>query len=1053
MLLGTTFAWFTDSVSSGVNNIIAGNLDIEVYHNSASVTTPTSIKSETELFRDANGNAMLWEPGAVSYETFTVKNEGTLALKYKLAMNILDYNALDGHTLKEVLKVKVLAGNEMLATIDRTTVSSLDWSTTDTLDVFNTAGSLEAGESDIFQVIIYWAPGANDNNFNMNNGKATSDGQPLFINFGINVVASQLNFENDSFGPDYDQGIALPDLPVSVNKVFQSAPIAGDSVSESVTVKNVSTNVGVATVQAASVNAVIGALKNQATDMAAGSDLSTIIYLNVQTADKSETSVTYEIGMYATLTYKDIAGATQTTTLSSLNNNLADKIVTATMEIGKGLSNVTVKHHGTPMTQLAPDTTDAEGYYYNKTTGVLTIKSKSFSPFTVDYTIEGVAVVGNTTYSTLEDAINAAENGNTVVLLKDVTLTSDLQLGGNGKSLTLHLNNHTIDGGEYQIYTAGVGTITICGGGTIKNTNATQNADYAPLRIYQYSSVVLDDVTINGVYCAVKNSGNLTVKKANITGTTFGLGCFLDGTTVIGQLGGNNSDIVVTAKEQALATAAATGYAAMNVTVYSGTFTSSGTVWDDCPVYWAGHGTLNVYGGTFQNNTSGTEAAGLYQKNGVVNIYGGNFISRCGIKLGAEETNSTEITLNVYGGTITGAKHAALYYKTTANGLNCTTYNVNISGGQFTGDTSKGAIYKSCVTGVITPTVSITGGTFSTDPSTYVADGKMAVQNSEGMYEVVNDPRVKTEEELKAAVEAGGEVTLGADITLTSSLVISKDLILNLGEFKLTGKEKSNAVVISAESGVVHVTINATSGGIIGQGSNGNCIASPLYNDAAVDLTINGGNYESLSAYFIEIANRTAGSKVVINGGEFSGKKVMNIVPQNAEILIKNGSFSGTESGIVFGTNSTNSKFTMTGGEIVMRTGKVITMAASGNLVEISGTASLTGDLSLSKGTMNIYGGTVSLLSNEYSNQACRVMNGATLNISGDAKIQSQGGFLISDGTINISGGSFKGKIATQYYTSDMQSVKQLLNDNTESNYMISSEADANGWYQVVDKN
>lgn len=270
---------------------------------------------------------------------------------------------------------------------------------------------------------------------------------------------------------------------------------------------------------------------------------------------------------------------------------------------------------------------------------------------------------------------------------------------------------------------------------------------------------------------------------------------------------------------------------------------------------------------------------------------------------------------------------------------------------------------------------------------------------------------------------------------------------------KLTGKEKSNAVVISAESGVVHVTINATSGGIIGQGSNGNCIASPLYNDAAVDLTINGGNYESLSAYFIEIANRTAGSKVVINGGEFSGKKVMNIVPQNAEILIKNGSFSGTESGIVFGTNSTNSKFTMTGGEIVMRTGKVITMAASGNLVEISGTASLTGDLSLSKGTMNIYGGTVSLLSNEYSNQACRVMNGATLNISGDAKIQSQGGFLISDGTINISGGSFKGKIATQYYTSDMQSVKQLLNDNTESNYMISSEADANGWYQVVDKN
>ena len=31
MLLGTTYAWFTDSVTSATNIIAAGNLDIELY--------------------------------------------------------------------------------------------------------------------------------------------------------------------------------------------------------------------------------------------------------------------------------------------------------------------------------------------------------------------------------------------------------------------------------------------------------------------------------------------------------------------------------------------------------------------------------------------------------------------------------------------------------------------------------------------------------------------------------------------------------------------------------------------------------------------------------------------------------------------------------------------------------------------------------------------------------------------------------------------------------------------------------------------------------------
>ena len=37
LLLGITFAWFTDSVTSGRNTITAGNLDVELYHTNATV--------------------------------------------------------------------------------------------------------------------------------------------------------------------------------------------------------------------------------------------------------------------------------------------------------------------------------------------------------------------------------------------------------------------------------------------------------------------------------------------------------------------------------------------------------------------------------------------------------------------------------------------------------------------------------------------------------------------------------------------------------------------------------------------------------------------------------------------------------------------------------------------------------------------------------------------------------------------------------------------------------------------------------------------------------
>ena len=95
MLVGTTFAWFTDEVVSGMNTIAAGNLDVDLLVDGTPVTANTPLFSGVEK----------WEPGVVVYENFQVANIGTLALKYQMTINFGNENDLNGHKLSEVLKI------------------------------------------------------------------------------------------------------------------------------------------------------------------------------------------------------------------------------------------------------------------------------------------------------------------------------------------------------------------------------------------------------------------------------------------------------------------------------------------------------------------------------------------------------------------------------------------------------------------------------------------------------------------------------------------------------------------------------------------------------------------------------------------------------------------------------------------------------------------------------------------------------------------------------------------------------------------------------------
>ena len=91
MLIGATFAWFTDTASTGVNKIQAGNLDIalEMKDNRGNWV---NAEGKTLQFKvggsiPAEGTQILWEPGC-TYELpeLRIINKGNLALKYKIVI-------------------------------------------------------------------------------------------------------------------------------------------------------------------------------------------------------------------------------------------------------------------------------------------------------------------------------------------------------------------------------------------------------------------------------------------------------------------------------------------------------------------------------------------------------------------------------------------------------------------------------------------------------------------------------------------------------------------------------------------------------------------------------------------------------------------------------------------------------------------------------------------------------------------------------------------------------------------------------------------------------
>lgn len=221
MLAGSTFAWFTDSVTSGKNKIVAGNLDVELEYAPASAAEGGTIAPEAWKKVESTTNLFdehaLWEPGHTEYVYLRVRNAGSLALKYNFTLTAYG-NAEGGPettytTAKGQVKLSdYLVANKIEGTAQVTDREKL-WLTGDDeaaalghigMVGYTKSDALESGDSDAFTLAVYMPTSVgNDANWVGAEKAAGEDAPQIFL--GISINATQVPSESDSFDDQYDK--------------------------------------------------------------------------------------------------------------------------------------------------------------------------------------------------------------------------------------------------------------------------------------------------------------------------------------------------------------------------------------------------------------------------------------------------------------------------------------------------------------------------------------------------------------------------------------------------------------------------------------------------------------------------------------------------------------------------------------------------------------------------------------------------------------------------------------------------------------------------------
>lgn len=523
--------------------------------------------------------------------------------------------------------------------------------------------------------------------------------------------------------------------PDIITTSIGTASITQGTTASSVTFTSTTETKVAATMPTAAAKSLIAAMEEELDAKTSSSTSQTsdlTLNLSVNTTEATETTVTYEIGMEATLIYekKDAQASQKTTTKSTVET--LDDFVTVVIDLRANLQDVSVTHSGTGMTECesldilngktkAQDTTGIGFYFYDSASGTLYIKTWKFSSFQLSYTVPSyVAAIGSVRYTSLKDALDAVVEGDTVTLLSNINLEiskedavnvdgiysaflvksfKNLTIDGNGKIITINTSDSDVKYVFSLDANGGTGGANIDNVWNIKNLsiNATgfQAAIISNAELNKTHVANLDNVNIVSDGECIYANGDVTINVKNSSLT--------------------HSGEYVTGKDYVYYAAVIVGYdGAINLAGCEissagnaiATFPSGGSITlTDCNVSATAVEGEPISGNIIWSRNEDYSDYPEYTGNSIITVNSGNYDGAIYVSQAWKSSKSSH-----------------LYAK------------VNINGGVFSHFAVTESHASECDL-VAEDHVVITAGTYDSNPSAYVASGFTASQISGGQYD------------------------------------------------------------------------------------------------------------------------------------------------------------------------------------------------------------------------------------------------------------------------------------------------------------------------------
>ncbi|MCD7774726.1 MAG: hypothetical protein LUH40_03985 [Clostridiales bacterium] len=614
---------------------------------------------------------------------------------------------------------------------------------------------------------------------------------------------------------------------------------------------------------------------------------------------------------------------------------------------------------------------------------------------------DGAASIGTDSYDTLQEAVDAAVGGDTVVL--EASVTEDITV--TGKSITLDLNGNTITNASGDTITVAIdASLTIEGDGTVDNISNGKAA------LFNNGTVVLNGGTYTrsaeaGTYSPNSANGNSYYVIVNHGEMTANDGIEVDSTSGYSSMFENGYQTYTSGDER-------TGYvegknaAAPSLTINGGTYDGGlYTVKND------DNSVLVINDGTFTNTVMAT----VLNWN-IATINGGTYDSEgyaVMIAAGSSSINSGELTIT--GGTFTSEKYSIYQYGNTA-------VTVVITDGTFAAaDTDVFSVYTSA-------DITITGGTYSSDVSAYVDSYNTTSENEDGTYSIVASSDAVASlngigyESVQAAVNAaadGDTVVLLQDIEVaTGYIVVSADDVITLDLY-------------------------------------GNTIAGSLYvyGDLTLEDSIGTGSIETTTKCFAYVNG--ADAVITFNGGTYTSTEYYGVyLMYGATVVVNDGTLTACYP-VLSGNNTTGeANYYINGGTLTTENGPAIYMTNQTELVVTGGT--INGGISVRMGQITVTGGTIiatngdtSDMSSYYSYSGCVFVPDAIAVMAGtySSANETYGNSL----NITITGGEIicENGVGSAVAIYDLGKVEQEASVEITGGTLTTNAADRSA-YQVV---